>query len=764
MRSAREAAVLVAMLVLSAVLPAAAQVRDDYTWKVYSALNSAQSATFDDEGVLWIGTTGGAVGYSAALDSFLTYRTTEGLLSLDVSAIAVDPSSGDLYMGSGDGLISILRRDGRWSYATEIANMADRPSRRITGFGFHNGRVYVLTVFGVGVFDPRDSNFIESYLRFGAFPQNTAVRAIAFHAGRIWLGTDRGLVHAPLEGMNLAVPGSWTQYQLDTETVVASLVQSQDSLLVGTSAGAYVIGGSGYRLRNDLPKERVLLSSYDGQIAAAVSVAAYRYRAGSFELVTGTASDITALAIAGDGRIGVGFRNRGFGLLEGDVLEMKYPNAPAGNIFESLALATDGALWAGNASFGGEGGEGLSRLKDGVWRQFREQAPPELPSNGIWKVGAGLDGSVWAGAYAGGVTHITPVDTGFEATLYNDENSPMVSATGDRYIIGGQSVTDANGRTWITSFDPRAAFGPILIVKLRPDEESADGTGFRAFEDDFNKTRVYCTIVIDDNGTKWLGSHERVLNPQGLYAFNDRGTVNDVSDDIWKSISSGEGGLASNKPTALAVDELGEIWVGTERGISVLINPSSFMFDDRNPVFRSIRALADIPVRTICVDALNRKWVGTNQGVFVLTADGEEVLEKFTVENSPLVSNDVRSIVAEDASGDIYIGTANGLNRISTTAVESPETPETITVWPQPYIVPAAEPLRIVGLPAGAIVKIYAAGWTLVREFPSPGGSVALWDGMDSQGNVVRSGVYIIGAATESGDNVVVGKVAVIRQ
>lgn len=756
------------ILMMSVVLPVIAQVQEEeYTWSVYSALNAAQSAIFHDDGVFWVGTTGGAAGYSSPPDSFRILRTTEGLLSLNVSAIAADPGSGDLYMGSSSGQISVLRANGRWSYATEVANMTDRPSRRITGFGFNEGRVYVLTTFGVGVYDPIDSVFLESYFRFASVPQNTAVQSVAFLRGRIWLGTDKGLVHAPLDGTNLAVPSSWTLYSLDTPGASDSIIsigQLNDSLIVGTMSGAYMVHENGYNRRPDLPREKTMVATNGARAVAATPFMLYRYQDGRFSAVVAPSNEFMTVAIADDGRIGVGFRNRGFALLENDVLVTKSPNAPVGNIFESLALGTDGALWAGNSAFGGEGAEGASRMKNGVWRQFRQDAPPGLMSNSVWQVGAGLDGSVWAGTYGGALTHIRPVDSGFEATHYDPDNSPQMSGVNDSYIIAGGSATDANGRTWITTFDPRSSLGPILMVKLLPGEQSPDGSGFRAFEDEFNKARVYCAVEIDDNGTKWLATHEKITSGPGLYAFNDRGTINDLNDDIWKTIMSGEGGLLSSKPLAVAVDRLGEVWVGLDRGVSVLINPSSFMFDDRSPVFRTIRALTDIPVRSIEVDALNRKWVGTNQGVFLLTAEGDSVISKFSEENSPLVNNDVRSLMAEDATGDIYIGTANGLNRISTTAVRSPETPENITVWPHPYILPAAEPLRIIGLPADAIVKIYGVGRTLIREFRSPGGSVALWDGRDNDGNVVASGVYIIGAGTESGDNIVVGKVAVIRQ
>ena len=73
--------------------------KEEYKWSVYSALNSAQSVAFDEDGTFWVATTGGVVGYLPSRDSFQIYRTTEGLLSLNITALAVDPATGDLYMG-----------------------------------------------------------------------------------------------------------------------------------------------------------------------------------------------------------------------------------------------------------------------------------------------------------------------------------------------------------------------------------------------------------------------------------------------------------------------------------------------------------------------------------------------------------------------------------------------------------------------------------------------------------------------------------------
>jgi len=80
-------------------------------------------------------------------------------------------------------------------------------------------------------------------------------------------------------------------------------------------------------------------------------------------------------------------------------------------------------------------------------------------------------------------------------------------------------------------------------------------------------------IVIDHNNQKWIILPRGV----GLLVFNDNGTINNTSDDkiIKLSNATGNGALVSNNIYSLAVDLDGEIWVGTDAGISVFYNPEN---------------------------------------------------------------------------------------------------------------------------------------------------------------------------------------------
>jgi len=70
--------------------------------------------------------------------------------------------------------------------------------------------------------------------------------------------------------------------------------------------------------------------------------------------------------------------------------------------------------------------------------------------------------------------------------------------------------------------------------------------------------------------------------------------------------------------------------------------------------------------------------------------------------------------------------------------------------------------ITIVGLSFNADVKIVTSNGVLVNQGRSTGGSYQ-WDGRDLKGKRVASGVYMVQAATETGDKGVVCRIAVVN-
>jgi ligand-binding sensor domain-containing protein len=74
-------------------------------------------------------------------------------------------------------------------------------------------------------------------------------------------------------------------------------------------------------------------------------------------------------------------------------------------------------------------------------------------------------------------------------------------------------------------------------------------------------------LLIDNDGNKWVA-----VTNVGLVVFNENGTLDDPSDDQWRTLSAAEGygNLPSVFVKGLAQDADGEIWIGTEEGMVIL--------------------------------------------------------------------------------------------------------------------------------------------------------------------------------------------------
>ena len=141
-----------------------------------------------------------------------------------------------------------------------------------------------------------------------------------------------------------------------------------------------------------------------------------------------------------------------------------------------------------------------------------------------------------------------------------------------------------------------------------------------------------------------------------------------------------------------------------------------------------------------------------------------EQLENFTAANSPLLSDNIESIAIDHTTGEVFIGTDLGLNSYMSdaTAVSIEMTKDDVYAYPNPVVSGYDGLITIVGLTRDADVKILTVNGQLVAQGRSNGGSFT-WNGRDSGGKRVASGVYMVATAKSDGSKGTVCKIAVIR-
>jgi signal transduction histidine kinase/ligand-binding sensor domain-containing protein len=147
-------------------------------------------------------------------------------------------------------------------------------------------------------------------------------------------------------------------------------------------------------------------------------------------------------------------------------------------------------------------------------------------------------------------------------------------------------------------------------------------------------------VLEDRDGNVWVGTHD------GLARFRDGRWVTFTTRD----------GLPDDDVTALHEDREGSLWVGTRGG-------GIAQFTDRVVVTRaappSVRDVLQ-RVATICQDRRGAFWFGLRNGL--LRWDGID--ERWYTTGDGLPDDEVLA-VAPGPGGEVWVGTANGLARVS---------------------------------------------------------------------------------------------------
>jgi hypothetical protein len=225
------------------------------------------------------------------------------------------------------------------------------------------------------------------------------------------------------------------------------------------------------------------------------------------------------------------------------------------------------------------------------------------------------------------------------------------------------------------------------------------------------------------------------------------------------------GGLPDNEVYCLAKDKTGAIWIGTKSGIGIVNCPGSVIALQCEAEVRVVQydqfpgyLFEGEQVRTIAVDGANRKWIGTNNGVWLISADASKIISRFTAENSPLPSNIIQKITIDPVTGDVYIGTEQGLISYRGTATDGGQENGNVVSFPNPVPSGYRGTIAVKGLVENADVRITDISGQLVYRTKALGGQV-VWNGVDYTGHRPQSGVYLVFITNKDGTQTHVGKI-----
>jgi ligand-binding sensor domain-containing protein len=751
------------LILIPAILAGQQNTLDMGRWRNFTDMKTVRAIAPASE-ALWVATSGGLFLYNPSANLFAKFTNSEGLSSNDLTAVTVD-ATGRVWVGSSGGFINAYTPStGAWEAITAIEE-SDRVQKAIRSILAKGDSLFIATDFGITVLQISRREFKDTYANLG-FATQAGVNDVKIFKNRIWAATDLGISSAALDAPNLSAPTSWTAYgtadglPASTCTAITSI---HDTIVAGTLNGLAIFTGKAFlsvpafsgRAIADLlgrTNDVVVLSNEPGVFRLASYVG---FASPAVAIATNTEMQGNALAgLALGTSVWVGTSANGIARWTG-AWEYKVPNCPRSSLFSSVVVDDRGVLWAASGISGR--GQGFYRYdpnesENARWKNYNLAGNPVMKSDDYYKVSLGANGSVWVSSWGWGAVEV--VNDTIRRHLDQSSTPALVGAVPQDpnfVVVGGVSV-DSQGDTWLVD---RAAVNGNHIVQLK----SNNSVVYRSSPSSDGK---FTNILIDHNDTKWFANSEPSDKPaDGLFYFNEDSSVNGTrSAGGWGQLSTSDG-LPSSIVLSLALDLNGDVCVGTDLGIAIVNDP----LNPRGSIIPRI-PLRGQSIQAIAVDAVNNKWVGTKEGVIVVNPDATAVLGQYTVllTDGRLVDDDIRSIAYDQKRGIMYFGTIKGLSSLEVAPVQTLRSITTLDVGPNPYLVPSDTRLTIRNLSAEASVKIISTNGALVSQFKAQGGGRAFWDGRDSEGKVVPSGIYFVVAFSDNGNQAGTAKIAVVRR
>jgi len=640
------------------------------------ASNDVYDIAFDGAGDAWLAT-GAGVSHAAG-ESWRAYGVADGLPKPPLRAIAVD-AAGTVWAGGPYGLAALKRGASAWeAHGVQLANDA----AATTGPGFRtvadiavarDGKVLVahgrqplpaepeyldersLRRPALSILDPAAGSWrhvaaIDPGGDATTGPTSEFILAIAFDAtDKLWLASwGKGVIRRAEEN---------GQERWDAQIPADPADRSRDcpKLWALEVVGDSVWVGCGHETRGEG------VARWDGT--------AWRVWRAADGLASGV---VAAVAAAGQrvflGTNGVGDAGpratSGAGVVPFDGGSFREPwrtapKTPWSNDITAVAVEADGTLWAGTRV------AGLMRFRPGAteWEAFTvESTDGKLPGNTISDLAIRDDGELWVAA----------VQTTLERGQYVDGGVGMLDlASGAwaeplRHVDGGasaRSLPDNNvgslaagsdGRVWI-------GFGDVAGGKGGP---SHAGVGVAAYDPDAAQDAwqvfdfelghlVAGNTVVDlaaDRGEVWAAaSYHPSAQANGQRAG---GGVSRYASNAWTRWRNGDAGLRTfhgsgqagdrdayidGDVRSVAFDGAGRVWAGTYDVAQGTRLGDVWPFADAV----ANHQLADgtwehwvFPrdgwVSAIAEDAEGQVWIGTTRGHF----DGQVALQEFSPDES----------------------------------------------------------------------------------------------------------------------------------
>ena len=493
-----------------------------------------------------------------------------GLSDVGVSAIGYRAEGDVLVIAYSNANIDLVK-EGSIINISDIKRKSILGNKEINSITFINGIAYLSCGFGIVVLDVDNHEIKDTY--YISVDQDEVNQVVVLN-GILYAAASTGLYKASLSNVNLSDFNSW-----ELETAIPAAVYNCIStdgvnLYLNLSNNPedtvhndtiYKMSSSGWSYfdttlsvtvsRMECMYNKLLLADYS-------SVLKYDDNDNLEFMYSKPVDPIHAII---DSKGVVWIADNYAGLIQEDESWGKYPGGPATDRVFAMSFGEED-LWV--APGGRTGAWSNSYISDGLFNYIDNQWTT-IPYENLDFI---LDfteilvdpndrNRVYAGSWNNGVVELYNSKL---VNIYKEANTDSalqsVETDPSRPIRIGGLALDANGNLWVTSTEVYN-----LLCARKP-----EGAWFSFQFSGFGLNTRVGDVLVDQQDNIWI-----LLPGNGIIVFNHNGTIENKNDDQAVRLINalGSGNLPTKEVVCMAMDLDGEIWVGTNEGITVFYSP-----------------------------------------------------------------------------------------------------------------------------------------------------------------------------------------------
>jgi ligand-binding sensor domain-containing protein len=704
-----------------------------------------------------------------------SHTKLDGLSASSINHIALNKQLDKMLVTYENGMIDIVDQDGNIETIVDLYLKQMTASKAVQDVCIYKEKAYLAMNWGILVLNMQKVEIEDTYY-IGYGSSEVDVKYICTVGEKVYAMTDGGLYCANMQD-NLVDYAYWSNVEIPSGNAVSGMREFCGMLFM-------VIDGQLWKLQKDswiqIPVRKLrglhetnenlwLLPVKSNGIGKLPKVGALEW----------FVEDMVCHSIVEDGnQYWIGTENNGLVKYHttSQAREQYSPEGPSSNYAYKVKFFGDrlymlpGGRWADRYKRAGE----VMIYKDDIWHNLRNADLRKQNQNkqvlDLMNITEDQKDE----------THyfVTSYGTGLYEmrnnqiiNTYLPSNSKLMSAVEEAPLTFTRTdgiVYDSEGNLWIIN----AGGGETKNIHvITPDKR------WYAYQVNYGGKAIEMhtpgDILIDRRKENWKWIPLLRYNT-GLILLDDNGTPTNSGDDkvMYRTewVDQNNNILRPITIHTVAQDHNNALWIGTDDGILVI--PANVDFANSNRCWRVIIPrndgtmlgdwlLDNEQINDIKIDGGNRLWVATaNSGVFLLKPTMDDVtdpsysvetVKHFTTENSILPSNNILSIAIQESSGEVYMGTSAGLVSYMSDASEARADYKEISVYPNPVRENYSGYITFNGLVKDSELRIVDASGCLVKILESNGGR-ATWDGKNTQGKRVASGVYTALCNTKNGE------------